>query len=343
MAGIKRKKLRRTWQRWSILGAVIFILAVVGFRWTANAPVMPSQEKEYALYVHDTGLTTAEVLQSFFAKENLHSPAALEALNALRRNPIAQRGHYTITAATGRMQLLRKLEFGYEDPVWLRMRGYQSREDIAEGWVAQFDYPKDSAMKALEVLGFEQLVPNSYQVYWSYAPEALVEYLQRAHAAFWNAEREGRAAHLKLSPREVVILASIVQAETKQAEEWPRVAALYLSRLHMGKRLEADPTAVFAYKQVYPNTGVIRRVTHVISGIDHPYNTYRNKGLPPGALATVEPQVVDAVLSAQPNGELYMCADPQRPGFHVFARTYSAHLQNAARYHASLNRRGIRR
>ena len=68
MAGIKRKKLRRTWQRWSILGAVIFILAVVGFRWTANAPVMPSQEKEYALYVHDTGLTTAEVLQSFFCK-----------------------------------------------------------------------------------------------------------------------------------------------------------------------------------------------------------------------------------------------------------------------------------
>ncbi len=111
----------------------------------------------------------------------------------------------------------------------------------------------------------------------------------------------------------------------------------------MGKRLEADPTAVFAYKQLYPNAGVIRRVTTKITSVDHPYNTYRRSGLPPGALATVEQAVLDAVLDAKPSGEVYMCADPKRPGYHVFARSYAEHLRNSARYHESLNRRGIRR
>jgi len=180
-------------------------------------------------------------------------------------------------------------------------------------------------------------------VYWSYDPPALVERLQHEYRVFWTEERLWQADQLNLSPEEVVVLASIVQAETKQPDELGRVAGLYLTRLKMGKRLEADPTAVYAYKQRYPHSGIIRRVTGKITSIDHPYNTYRRSGLPPGALATVEPDVLDAVLFAAPSGEVYMCADPKRPGYHVFARSYAEHLRNSARYHQSLNRRGIRR
>ena len=114
----------------------------------------------------------------------------------------------------------------------------------------------DSATKALEQdLGFEHLVPNSYRVYWSYDPPALVERLQHEYRVFWTEERLWQADQLNLSPEEVVVLASIVQAETKQPDELGRVAGLYLTRLKMGKRLEADPTAVYAYKQRLPQCG----------------------------------------------------------------------------------------
>jgi UPF0755 protein len=66
--------------------------------------------------------------------------------------------------------------------------------------------------------------------------------------------------------------------------------------------------------------------------VDHPYNTYRRKGLPPGPLATVHPPVIDSVLSARPNGELFFCANPSKPGFHLFAKTYAEHLAYRKRY-----------
>ncbi len=88
-------------------------------------------------------------------------------------------------ANVGMLQAIRMLEYGFEDPIWLRMGGYQTRAQIAELWSDVFGYPLDSATKALEKdLGFEHIVPNSYWVYWSYGPSALVERLQREYHVF---------------------------------------------------------------------------------------------------------------------------------------------------------------
>jgi UPF0755 protein len=328
---------------WALSAAVVFVLGLLAYTQTVNASVYQGEDG-YSLYVSDTSSTVEEVFEPLMDQALVPHPRWFKLLLSLKGHPKARRGHYRIHGGVGMLQAIRMLEYGFEDPIWLRMRGYQTRSQIAAQWAELFGYPLDSATKALEKdLGFEQIVPNSYQVYWSYSPSALVERLQREYRVFWTETRKAKAARLQLSPEEVVVLASIVQAETKQPDELGRVAGLYLTRLKMGKRLEADPTAVFAYKQLYPNAGVIRRVTTKITSIDHPYNTYRRSGLPPGALATVEPAVLDAVLDAKPSGEVYMCADPKRPGYHVFARSYTEHLRNSARYHESLNRRGIRR
>ncbi|MFM1884292.1 MAG: hypothetical protein RL168_476 [Bacteroidota bacterium] len=340
---MRRSRKNRPFIRWAIAAAVLFVLGIIGYTQTINAPVYQGEEG-YSLYVSDTGVSIDEVFQPLMQEAKVPHPRVFTLLLSLKGNPKARRGHYRLHNGVGMLQAIRMLEYGFEDPIWLRMRGYQTRAQIAQQWSELFGYPMDSAQKALEVdLGFEQLVPNSYQVYWSYSPKALVERLRREYVVFWTETRKAKAARLKLSPQQVVVLASIVQAETKQADERSRVASLYLTRLKLGKRLEADPTAVYAYLQRYPKAGVIRRVTTKITGMDHPYNTYRRSGLPPGAMATVEPEVLDAVLEAAPSGELYMCADPKRPGYHVFARSYAEHLRNSARYHESLNRRGIRR
>ena len=340
---MKRQRQKKRFIGVVFVSTVGFVLALLAYRFTVNAPVFQGEDG-YSLYVRDTSSTVEEVFQPLMDQALVPHPRWFKVLLALKGNPQARRGHYILHGGVGMLQVIRMLQYGYEDPIWLRMGGYQTRDQIAAQWAALFDYPLDSATKALEKdLGFEHVVPNSYQVYWSYSPSAIVERLQREHRVFWTETRKAKAARLNLSPEEVVVLASIVQAETKQPDELGRVAGLYLTRLKMGKRLEADPTAVYAYKERYPNAGIIRRVTGKITGMDHPYNTYRQSGLPPGALATVEPDVLDAVLDAKPSGEVYMCADPQRPGYHVFARSYAEHLRNSARYHQSLNRRGIRR
>lgn len=340
---MKRHRQKRRLIRGVFGVAMLFVLAIIGYRWTINAPVYVVEEP-FDLYIADTGMTSWEALAPLRASGHLYRPTALQTLNSLRGNPKAQRGHYRITSGMGLMQLLRKIEFGYEDPIWLRIRGYQKAPAIETQLTEVFGYTADSAHAVLaKHMGFNQVIPNSYQVYWSYRPKDLAKRLTREHEVFWNPERLGRAARMGLSAEQVVVLASIAQAETKQRDELPRVAGLYLARLKIGKRLEADPTVVWAYLDRYPNAGVIRRVTTAMTNLNHPYNTYRRDGLPPGPLTTVEPEVIDAVLKAEAKNEIYMCADPDRPGYHAFARTYAEHLRNAARYHASLNRRGIRR
>ena len=340
---MKRNRQKRRLIRGVFGIAILFVLAIFAYRWTVNAPLYVSEEP-FDLYIADTGLTSWDALEPLRSSGELYRPTALQILNSLRGNPKAKRGHYRISAGMGLMQVLRKIEFGYEDPIWLRIRGYQKADAIETQLMEVFGYSADSAHAVLtKHLGFDQIIPNSYQVYWSYYPKDLARRLAREHAIFWNSERLGRAARMGLSPKQVLVLASITQSETKQRDELARVAGLYLARLKIGKRLEADPTVVWAYLDRFPDAGVIRRVTRAMTKLEHPYNTYRRDGLPPGPLSTVEPEILDAVLKAEAQSEIYMCADPVRPGYHAFARTYAEHLRNAARYHQSLNRRGIRR
>jgi UPF0755 protein len=176
------------------------------------------------------------------------------------------------------------------------------------------------------------LLPNTYEVYASLNPLEFAERMGREFDAFWNANRMESATALQLTRYEATILASIVQAESKEPAEWSRIAGVYLSRLRKGMRLEADPTVVFAVLDRKLAPEPIRRVTGTMLRLEHPYNTYRSKGLPPGPLATVHPPVIDSVLSARPSGELFFCANPSKPGFHLFAKTYAEHLAYRKRY-----------
>ena len=183
-------------------------------------------------------------------------------------------------------------------------------------------------------------IPNTYEFYWNTKAEQFVDKMYKEYQKFWNKDRLSKAEKQKLSPVEVYILASIVDAETTYNPEKKRVAGVYLNRLRTkGWRLEADPTVVFAMGDFS-----IRRVTRDMLDVDSPYNTYRNDGLPPGPIRMASVAAIDAVLDAENHQFMFFCAKPQNngePAQHVFAENLNQHANNARIYRQWLNSRKI--
>lgn len=130
-------------------------------------------------------------------------------------------------------------------------------------------------------------------------------------------------------PEELVILASIVEAEARVAVERPRIAAVYLNRLRRGMNLEADPTVAYALR-------VRRRLFYKDLLVDSPWNTYRVAGLPPTAIASPGRSSLAAVMAAGsgPAGaDLYFVA--KGDGTHIFSRTLDEHARAVAAVRAA--------
>ena len=126
---------------------------------------------------------------------------------------------------------------------------------------------------------------------------------------------------------DVITLASIVQKETPQVREMPIVASVYLNRLNRGMRLQADPTVVYALTNGLGDM----QGQPLLRGhlqIDSPYNTYKNKGLPPAPIANVGQGAIRAVLKPADTNYLFFVADGQ--GGHKFSRDYETHQKNHA-------------
>ena len=187
-------------------------------------------------------------------------------------------------------------------------------------------------------------LPNSYDFFWNSSAEDFRSKMLSEYKKFWTEERIAKAEAVNLTPHKVMALASIVYEESKKKDEQSRIAGVYINRLRIGMPLQADPTLKFAAYQLpkYKNT-IIRRVLNVHKEIDSPYNTYKYAGLPPGLVAMPDISAIKAVLNYEKHSYLYFAADPQRLGYHKFAKSLQQHNVNARAYQRYLNNQGIRK
>ena len=180
------------------------------------------------------------------------------------------------------------------------------------------------------------VLPNTYSYRRGEARSAVLGRMQAAMrrelAALWARRRPGGAV---ATPREAIILASIVEKETGKPAERRMVAGVYANRLRRGMPLQADPTIIYPVTQGRP---LGRRIRQSELRADNGYNTYARAGLPAGPIANPGRASIAAVLDPAPTAALYFVADGT--GGHIFAATLAEHQANVARWYAIRRARG---
>ncbi|MBL6592293.1 MAG: endolytic transglycosylase MltG [Flavobacteriaceae bacterium] len=190
---------------------------------------------------------------------------------------------------------------------------------------------------------FSLFIPNTYEFFWNTSALQFRERILKEFDVFWNDDRINKSNKINLNPIEVMTLASIVQKETPKVDERPTIAGVYLNRLDKRMKLQADPTVVYTIKKRDGFDTKIRRVLYKDLRIKSPYNTYVNRGLPPGPIVTPDISAIEAVLNPMDHSFIYFVADVSNPGYHLFSRTNAEHDQNKRQYTKWLRDRNIRR
>jgi UPF0755 protein len=119
-----------------------------------------------------------------------------------------------------------------------------------------------------------------------------------------------------------------VEKEARIRDEMPLMAAVFLNRLEIGYPLQADPTVQYALGE-HQNRLLYAHIDQVA---DHPYNTYTQRGIPPGPIGSPSARAIDAILRPADVDFLYFVARPD--GSHVFNR----HLEDHNRARAAIRR-----
>jgi len=252
-------------------------------------------------------------------------------------------GRFLLKRNMSNLQALKVLNSAQQVPVRVTFSFVRLRPELVEKVTKNVGMSPDEFNLALDEFvksndqGFTKdnilcmFLPNTYEVYFNVLPEDLVTKLNGEYKKFWNEDRKKKAKAIGLTPFEVSILASIVQAESVKQDEAPVIAGLYLNRLKKKIALQADPTLVYAVGDF-----TLKRVLNGHKQIDSPYNTYKYPGLPPGPINVPQIASIDAVLNYQPNDYYYMCAKEDFSGYHNFAHNLDDHNVNARKYQRAL-------
>jgi UPF0755 protein len=227
---------------------------------------------------------------------------------------------------------------------------------IVDGWTVQemlaalrrnpdvtptLDVKTPKIMDKLGLPGIDaegQFLPETYRFT---AGTTDIELLRQAHAALMRELDSAWKDHDPDLPLrdsyELLIMASIVEKESGLPQELGKIAGLYLHRLSIGMRLQADPTVIYGLGEGYDGDihGVDLRT-------DGPYNTYTRAGLPPTPIALAGAAVIHATAHPERTDAIYFVASTRDDGSHVFSATLQEHNSAVASYVAHQRRKAAR-
>lgn len=309
---------------------------------------MPGEKPESYLYI-PTNSDFNDVVQKLEERELVKDIESFRWV-AEKKNYVhaIQPGRYKIEKGMSNNKLVNLLRSGHQEPMNLIFNNVRTKEQLASKVSSQIEADSAEIVRLLNndtylsefdfssQTVYAMFIPNTYEFWWNTDAKGFIKRMHKEYQRFWNEARRTKAEKIDFSPIEVSTLASIVDEETLRDQEMPKIAGVYINRLERGMRLQADPTIKFAIGDF-----TIKRVLKKHLEIDSPYNTYKNRGLPPGPIAIPSIEAIEAVLDYEKHRYLYFCAKPDFSGYHNFAKTHYQHILNAREYQRALNQERI--
>lgn len=255
-----------------------------------------------------------------------------------------QAGRYTFDVSNSYYSIISKLANGKGDKlVKIYLYGGISNIGISRRLSSENVLIDDSLTylardkNFLDSIGFEgdditgYLLAGEQEFFVNSNSRDVLTTLYNSFRKFYSDSMEAGVKKSGYNLHQIITLASIVDAETNRKEEMKRIAGVYLNRLRIGMKLQADPTIQF----LLPDAP--RRLTYKDLAINSPYNTYIYYGLPPGPISNPGRDAILAVLNPEKHNYLFFVADST--GKHNFTTNFNDHARLAKKYHIWLNSR----
>jgi len=175
------------------------------------------------------------------------------------------------------------------------------------------------------------LFPETYHFPKGTSAEKIISTLVSQFKEVFSKGWQKRASEIKMTLREVVVLASLIEKETYLHDEKKLVSAVFHNRLKIRMKLDCDPTIIYVLKEEGTFKG---RLLKKDLKLQSPYNTYRNRGLPPGPICSPGRESLEAAL--YPAQEKYLYFVSKKDGSHHFSTNFKDH-QNAVRRYRKIS------
>ena len=327
-----------------IIGIFLLLILIAGFAvWKLFRPTLSVANGQF-LYIK-TGYVYADVKKELTDKKFVRNGRSFDLASKIIGYKTVKPGRYKIIKGMSLFDLVRMLRNGSQAQVNLVITKLRTKEDFARKAGSMFECDSVQVINflnnndSLKKYGLDSntvmtaIMPYTYAINWNTTAGKIFQKFYTAYKNFWTAERKQKADGIHLSPIEISTLASIIEEETNNKADKSNIASVYLNRLAAGMPLQADPTLKFAMKNFE-----LKRIYEKYFGIESPYNTYRNKGLPPGPICTPSIETLDAVLDAPKTDYLYFVANSNLDGSSIFTSNYTEHMKYARIYQQALNK-----
>lgn len=318
---------------WLLLLAIIFGIAGFAYWNHLKSPVDPLAETK--AFVIPKGATIDEIATKLEEEGFIRSAFVFKTLIKLSGNSHVEAGDFKISAAMTPEEILKSFGQGATD-IWVTLIEGQRLEQMAitiekELGISQADFL--AAAKGKE--GY--LFPDTYLINKNADAETVVSILENTFNKKYSEDLQNKIKAQGLSPKEGVILASLVEQEARSEKVRTEVAGIMLKRLNMGMKLDIDATVRYALDSELIKSGKKpEKFWQPILRSDYtdtksPYNTYLNAGLPPAPISSVSRTSLTAVANADPDTP-YLFYFHNSKGETFYGRTLDEHNQNVANH-----------
>ncbi|TMI66346.1 MAG: endolytic transglycosylase MltG [Bacteroidetes bacterium] len=327
----------------SVTAIILIIAAFITYKIFGPAVSVKGDSPQY-LFVK-TGSSFDDLKKELLDKEFISSTTWFSRASQILKFETVKPGRYKLSNGMSVFNLARMLRNGQQTPVNFVITKFRTKEDLARragklfecdstqlisylnnnDSIKQFDVDSNTVMSLA--------LPLTYSINWNTTPKKILQHFHKAWKEFWTDERKQKATSLGLTMHQVFTLASIIDEETNNEIDRPKIASVYINRLAKNMPLQADPTVKFGLKDFG-----LKRILYGHTQTPSPYNTYLNTGLPPGPICTPQAETIDAVLNAPKTDYLYFVANSTFDGTHVFTSDYDDHMKYARLYQAALTK-----